>query len=130
MSTAEPPTLSLLRLEHAVSRLLVDVNRGREAFADLMPVVGGMLGWAAGIFWVPGRSGRLWPGLVWQDIDGSRDAFVAAMRPLRAAPGEGLAGRVYVDERANYVADVGAVDSERARVATAAGFVSSPSPVL
>src|SRR3954454_5587746 len=100
----EPHSLRLLRLEHAVARVLTDVNRGREAFTDLMPVVGGMLGWSAGVFWVPGRSGNLWPGLVWQDVNGERDSFAAAMRPLRCAPGEGLAGRVFVEGRADGVA--------------------------
>ncbi len=125
MSATEPPTLRLLRLEHAVSRMLTSVNRGREAFDDLMPVVGGLCGWAAGVFWVPGRSGRLWPGMVWQDVDGTRTAFAEAMRPLRSDPGEGLAGRVFLDERADFVADIATVDSERARAAESAGFVSS-----
>ncbi len=125
MSAAEPQPLRLLRLEHAVARVLTDVNRGREAFTDLMPVVGGMLGWSAGVFWVQGRSGKLWPGMVWQDINGERDGFAAAMRPLRCPVGEGLAGRVFVNERADGIADLGSVDSDRARVALAAGFVSS-----
>src|SRR3954452_13006422 len=121
----EPHSLRLLRLEHAVARILTDVNRGREAFWDLMPVVGGMLGWACGVFWVPTRSGRLWPGLVWEGEEGSRPEWAEAMRPLRAAPGDGLAGRVFVDERADFVGDFRDVGSDRARVAVAEGLVSS-----
>jgi PAS domain S-box-containing protein len=125
VDTAEPQSLRLLRLEHAVARILTDVNRGREAFTDLVPVVGGMLGWSCAVFWVPSRSGRLWPGLTWTGEDGGRETWVEAMHPLRAAPGEGLAGRVFVDERADYVADIASVDSDRARVALAEGLVSS-----
>ncbi|MEA2125262.1 MAG: hypothetical protein QOI80_2044 [Solirubrobacteraceae bacterium] len=125
MDTAEPQSLRLLRLEHAVARILTDVNRGREAFHDLVPVVGGMLGWACAAFWVPTRSGRLWPGLTWPGEQGGREEWELAMQPLRAGLGEGLAGRVFVDERADYVADLGSVDSEPARVALDAGLVSS-----
>ncbi len=124
-ATEDSHSLRLLRLEIAVARILTDVNRGREAFTDLMPVVGGMLGWACGVFWVPGRSGRLWPGLVWQGEEGGREEWAAAMRPLRCAPGDGLAGRVWADERADHLEDFGVVDSELARVCSADGLVSA-----
>ena len=126
MSAAEESqSLRLLRLETAVARILTDVNRGREAFNDLMPVVGGLLGWACGVFWVPGRSGRLWPGLIWEGEEGGRDEWAAAMRPLRCGPGEGLAGRAFVDERADFIPDFRGVESERAQVCIAEGLVAS-----
>jgi PAS domain S-box-containing protein len=125
VSGTEPHSLRLLRLEIAVARILTDVNRGREAFSDLVPVVGGMLGWACAVFWVPGRSGRLWPGLVWPGEEGGREAWQEAMRPLRAAPGEGLAGRVFADERADFLTDFSEVDSDRAQVARDEGLIGS-----
>jgi PAS domain S-box-containing protein len=123
--TEEPYSLRLLRLETAVARILTDASRGREAFDELMPVVGGMLGWACGLFWVPTRSGRLWPGLVWEGDGVERPEWAQAVRPLRAAPGEGLAGRVFVDERADFVEDFRGLESDRARVCLAEGLVSS-----
>jgi PAS domain S-box-containing protein len=84
-----------------------------------------MLGWACGLYWMPGRSGRLWPGLVWEGDDTRRPEWAEAMRPLRAAPGEGLAGRVFADERAAHVADFREVDSDRARACVAEGLVAS-----
>jgi PAS domain S-box-containing protein len=125
MSAAQPQSLRLLRLEHAVARVLTDVNRGREAFEDLMPICGGLLGWAVGVFWVPTRSGRLWPGLVWQGESGHRESFAEAMRPMRLRPGEGLAGRAFTDERADSVADIAAGSSERAQMAVAEGLRSA-----
>src|SRR3954471_1321638 len=102
---AETQSLRLLRLEHAASRMLTDVDRGRDAFSELAPLVGGLLGWSYAAFWLPNRSGDLRCGLLWHAPGQEAAEFDDATRALRLAPGAGLPGRVWSTREAAWVAD-------------------------
>jgi PAS domain S-box-containing protein len=117
-------SLTLLRLEHAVARLLAETPEATAVAKPLLEAVGSVLGWDHAAVWQPGPDGELVCRASWQ-VEKRRDldAFEALTRRLRFAPGRGLPGRVWKSGEPAWISDVARdPDFPRAEAAAAAGL--------
>jgi PAS domain S-box-containing protein len=117
-------SLTLLRLEHAVARLLAETPEATAVAQPLLEAVGPVLGWDHAAVWQPGRDGELVCRASWR-VEGRRelDAFEALTRRLRLAPGHGLPGRVWESGEPAWISDVTRDPNfPRAAAAAAAGL--------
>ncbi len=93
----------LLRTEHAVARVLTEVEDEATAFPRLLAAIGESLGWDAGALWREEegvlRCVESWRGPA---------PFVEATRETVLAPGEGLPGAVWATGEPAWLADVAA----------------------
>jgi PAS domain S-box-containing protein len=97
----------LLRLEHAVARLLAEAG-GTESFRlPLLEAVGSTLDWDHAAIWQPTEDGCLTCEASWTPA--GRDdlaAFERLSRELRLRSGEGLPGRVWRTREPAWIDDV------------------------
>jgi PAS domain S-box-containing protein len=114
-------------VQYAVSTALVESSTRDDldaVAAHVLEAVGHGLGWELGTLWTIDRaSGLLHCGPIWQapGVDGS--VFVGACRRQTLAPGVGLPGRVWSDERPAWVENLAADDNfPRLRAALDAGL--------
>ena len=85
-----------VRLEHAVSRALLESRTLGEARPAVLEAVGMGLGWTTGGWWAPDDgTGDLRCQEFWHDPALVAPAFESASRQLRCARGRGLPGRVW-----------------------------------
>jgi PAS domain S-box-containing protein len=117
-------SLMLLRLEHAVARLLAEAPDAGSVEAPLLEAVGSTLGWDHAAVWEPDGSGSLVCRALWQAQERpGLDGFEALTRELRLAPGEGLPGRVWESGEPAWITDVTRdANFPRAEAAVAAGL--------
>ena len=124
MGTPAADSLTLLRLEHAVARLLAETPEATAVAGPLLEAVGAVLGWDHAAVWQPGADGKLSCRASWQ-VEERRelDAFEALTRRLRLTPGRGLPGRVWESGEPAWISDVtGDPNFPRAAAAAAAGL--------
>ncbi len=124
MGTPAGDSTRLLRLEHAVARLLAGATDERSLQQPLLAAVGSTLGWDHAAVWQPGRDGILTCRGSWTP-PGRFDLgpFEAKTRELRLAPGEGLPGRVWQSGEPAWIADaIRDPNFPRAEVAAVAGL--------
>jgi PAS domain S-box-containing protein len=107
VGTRAADSLTLLRLEHAVARLLAETPEATALAQPLLEAVGSVLGWDHAAVWELDRDGDLICRASWQ-VEKRRelDAFEALTRRLRLAPGHGLPGRVWESGEPAWINDV------------------------
>ena len=117
-------SLTLLRLEHAVARLLADAPDRGKVEGPLLEAVGSTLGWDHAAVWEPDGAGALVCRASWQaKARAELDSFEALTRKLRLGPGEGLPGRVWQSGEPAWITDVERDPNfPRAEAAVAAGL--------
>jgi PAS domain S-box-containing protein len=117
-------SLTLLRLEHAVARLLAETPEPGDLAEPLLGAIGSVLGWDHAAVWQPEGDGNLVCRASWHGRDGRElDGFEDVTRQMRLAPGRGLPGRVWKSGDPAWVDDVSRDPSfPRAAAAAAAGL--------
>ena len=83
----------LQAVEHAVARILAEIELPVEVYAGVLEAIGSSLGWELGAVWERGADGRLRCVCAWHAGDGAPE-FEALSERIALAPGEGLPGRV------------------------------------
>ncbi len=123
MPDAAPDPLRLLRVEHAVSEVLLDCRTSEEAFLRSLDAIGGEFGWEHAGLWIPGEAGMLRCSSQWQAPGTGSESFALASRGLALPVGRGLPGRVWAAGQPAWVADIAADDDfPRAAAAAEAGL--------
>jgi len=85
---------NILRVEHAVARILAESDRPVEVYAAVLEVIGRSLGWELGAAWETGPGDGLLRCIrTWHSGAGAPE-FEALSKRITLAPGEGLPGRV------------------------------------
>jgi PAS domain S-box-containing protein len=83
----------LQAVEHAVARILAEIERPVEVYDAALEVIGDSLGWELGAVWELGGDGRLRCIRTWHAGEGAPE-FEALSERIALAAGEGLPGRV------------------------------------
>src|SRR5256885_16851271 len=83
----------LQAVEHAVARILAEIERPVEVYDAALEVIGDSLGWELGAVWEVGADGRLRCVRTWHAGEGAPE-FEALSARISLAPGEGLPGKV------------------------------------
>ena len=113
----------LQHVEHAVARILAEMDRPVEVYAAVLEAIGGSLGWELGAVWETDSDGGLLRCVrTWHAGEGAPE-FEALSERLTLAQGEGLPGRVLVSGEPAWITD--APDDgnfPRANVARRAGL--------
>jgi PAS domain S-box-containing protein len=117
--------LDLQRTEHAVARILAEMDHPIDAYAAILQAIGTSLGWELGAVWEVGLDdGRLRCVRTWHvgETFGALE-FQALSERLVLEPGEGLPGRVVANGKPAWVMDSN-VDANfpRAEAARRAGL--------
>jgi PAS domain S-box-containing protein len=124
MKLSAADSTRLLRLEHAVARLLADAGTPESIQIPLLDAVGSTLEWEHAAIWEPREGGGLSCAASWTpDGRSDLDGFEAVTRELHLRIGEGLPGRVWATGEPSWITDV-ARDSNfpRAEAAAAANL--------
>lgn len=120
--------VTLLRAEHAVSRVLAEATDLAGSYPDVLSAVAGTLGWDVAAAWEldPDDATQLRRVAFWHDAD-VPDAPLAELRARTDMPvGHGLPGRVWTSGEPTWIVDVTAdPDFPRADAARAAGLQSA-----
>jgi PAS domain S-box-containing protein len=91
-------------VEHAVARILAQMDSPVEVYAATLRSIGEALGWEVGAVWeLNAQDGHLHCVRTWHAGERTR-AFEAVSEGLALAPGKGLPGRVLVSGRPAWVA--------------------------
>ena len=128
MGTHTVDALTLLRVEHAVTRVLAVRTSGRQVAEELLPPVGEALGWEVGAVWdqVRDDASRLRCITTWRAAGVEAGGFERATREARLAVGEGLPGRVWADGAPVWLTGIAGDDNfPRVVAAEEAGFQSA-----
>jgi PAS domain S-box-containing protein len=83
----------LQAVEHAVARILAEIERPVEVYDAALEVIGDSLGWELGAVWELGADGRLRCVRTWHAGEGAPE-FEALSERIALTAGEGLPGRV------------------------------------
>src|ERR1043166_8911096 len=95
----------LQRVEHAVARILAEMDRPVEVYAAVLEAIGSSLGWELGAVWEVGPDDdRLRCVQTWHGGGGARE-FEALSERTPLDPGEGLPGRVLVSGEPVWIID-------------------------
>jgi PAS domain S-box-containing protein len=116
----------LLRVEHAVARVLAEEPDELRAYTRLLAAIGERLDFRFGAVWRPaGPDGRLRAVACWRPAGSGLEEFERVTRLLELEPGAGLPGRTWLAREPTWIADVND-DPEfpRFAVSRAAGIVS------
>jgi PAS domain S-box-containing protein len=120
-------------------QLLISLTQEIAASEDLTAAVELTLqrlcesaGWVFGEAWVPAADGTLLEyGAVWHGQSEALQRFHELSRPVRIAPGVGLAGRVWMSKRPEWVKDISATVNPRTELLIEAGLKGAlAAPVL
>jgi PAS domain S-box-containing protein len=96
----------LQQVEHAVARILAELDRPVEVYRAVLERIGGLLDWELGAVWEVGpEDARLRCVCTWHAGDGAPE-FEALSERIVLAAGEGLPGRVLVSGEPAWVVDV------------------------
>jgi len=121
VAPAGSDSLRLLRLEHAVARLLAEAEDVQAVRVPLLEAVGSTLGWDHAAIWAPQSDGNLACMASWVPAERpDLDAFEVRTRELRLGAGKGLPGRVWASCEPAWITDV-ARDPNFPRAEAAAG---------
>jgi PAS domain S-box-containing protein len=98
-TTQRPDPSVLLKVEHAVARVLAQVPVPARAYGRVLEAIGAALGWEFGAVWEVTGDRTMRCAAIWtaDGVDGA--ALAAATRGLEFCRGEGLPGRVWVTGR-------------------------------
>jgi PAS domain S-box-containing protein len=94
----------LQRVEHAVARILAEMDRPVEVYAAVLEVIGSSLGWELGAVWEVGADGRLRCVRTWHAGNGAPE-FEALSERIVLGHGEGLPGRVLASGEPMWLVD-------------------------
>ena len=95
----------LQRVEHAVARILAEMDSPVEVYAAVLEVLGGSLGWELGAVWEVGREDdRLRCVRTWHAGEGAPE-FEALSEAIVLGAGEGLPGRVLASGEPVWIVD-------------------------
>src|SRR6266516_2161505 len=95
----------LQRVEHAVARILAEMDSPVEVYAAVLEVLGGSLGWELGAVWEVGPEDvRLRCVRTWHAGEGAPE-FEALSERISLTPGEGLPGRVLLQGEPHWMVD-------------------------
>ncbi|MDQ4049168.1 MAG: PAS domain S-box protein, partial [Actinomycetota bacterium] len=111
-----------LRVQHEAASVLAQAATTEEALPALLEAIGDGMDWPVGGFWMPSREGgsELRCQAFWHRPGPAPEAFKAATRGVRLAPGSGLPGSVWERPKARWVPDVTVDPDWRRREAAAA----------
>src|SRR3954453_6588553 len=120
--------VTLLRAEHAVSRVLAEATDLAGSYPDILSAVAATLGWDVAAAWEldPVEPGTLRRAAFWPDAS-IPDASLAELRVRVDMPvGHGLPGRVWTSAQPTWMVDgTAAPASPRAHAPRAAGLHSA-----
>lgn len=101
-------SLPVVRVVHAV---LQRSGTADEAITGVLEAIGDSMGWLVGGYWVPeGDEGGLRVRCVWAARIHKGTDFAEETQQLRLPHGEGLPGRVWVQQETVWIEDVGQDD--------------------
>lgn len=92
--------------EHAISRVMAKSRTLDELASEVLPAIGGPLGWEYGALWLVDEAGAFLRCLnVWSDDDPHMDRFAASTRDATLEKGSGLPGRIWESGSPIWVGD-------------------------
>src|SRR3954466_14584131 len=102
--------VTLLRAEHAVSRVLAEASDLAGSYADILEAVAATLGWDVAAAWEldPVEPGRLRRAAFWHDGAGTEAPHPGLRAEVDMAIGHGLPGRVWTSAEPTWIVDVAA----------------------
>jgi len=111
-----------LEVQHAVSSILAEAGKPKDAYPRLLAAIVGGMRWDRGALWLVDEAAQLIRcHEVWPDDPGG--SFTNASRELRLRAGEGLPGSVWQRREPCWFADVSHIeDFRRTRAATEGGL--------
>ena len=123
---ADTDSTLLLRVEHAVARVLAEEPDELRAYTRLLAAIGEGLDYAFGAVWRPAEpDGLLRAVACWRPPGSGLEEFERLTRLLELEPGTALPGRTWLAREPTWVADVDdEPEFERYAVFRAAGLVS------
>src|SRR3954468_2117709 len=120
--------VTLLRAEHAVSRVLAGAAGLAESYPDILSAVAGTLGWDVAAAWEldPGDPARLRRTAFWHEAPMPGSSLEERRARTEMPIGHGLPSRVWTSGEPTWIVDVTAdPDFPRADAARAAGLHSA-----
>jgi PAS domain S-box-containing protein len=123
---ADTDSTLLLRVEHAVARVLAEEPDELRAYAGLLAAIGERLDYAFGAVWRPADpDGLLRAVACWRPPGSGLEEFERFTRLLEVEPGTALPGRTWQAREPTWIADVNdESEFERYAVFRSAGMVS------
>ena len=98
-----------LLAQYDVSRALVDAESASEALPSILSAIGSRLGWQLGAIWlIDRRRAVLRAAAVWRDPHREAAEFEAVTREMTLPRGAGAPGRVWLDGKPLWLADIAA----------------------
>jgi PAS domain S-box-containing protein len=96
-----------IQVQHDVSRVMAEAASLAEGGSQLLQVIGELLSWPLGVLWsIDRRRAVLRASAIWRDAALETGEFEAVTRQMTLPRGAGLAGRVWLEGKPLWIADI------------------------